>query len=231
MQSHRVWRESQRGLTIYAGHALFFGDIGGAAGGEGQRSQFLPLFLGTLQVPGEQGMDGYRGGSWRWWGSCTQLGNEETVLVLPALGKTTCWSQEHLKQLSPAAYSNICTCSDQGKPHQPASHLLSWCFELTTSLYHEPVLNGKQTGTDIASNTVHFKINASQQQERHVVDLVKAERNPTQKEIDLVSLVRNLSKSWVGKRGVLPTPASDWAAAVAAANFCLSLSGAVTAVC
>ena len=50
-------------------------------------------------------------------------------------------------------------------------------------------------GTGVAPNTVHCKINASQQQQGKPVDLVKVERNPAQQEIALVSLVRNLSKS------------------------------------
>lgn len=41
-------------------------------------------------------------------------------------------------------------------------------------------------GTGITPNTVHFKINASQQQQRKTVSLKKVERNPTQKEIAFV---------------------------------------------
>lgn len=49
--------------------------------------------------------------------------------------------------------------------------------------------------TGIAPYKVHFKINASQQQQGKTASLEKVERNPAQKEIALIWLARNFSKS------------------------------------
>lgn len=55
---------------------------------------------------------------------------------------------------------------------------------------------------------------------------------PAQKEVVLVSLVRNLSKSWIGNWRVLPSSASKWTLPSSVATiFCLCLYGALTAVC
>lgn len=189
MQSHPVWWESWRGQD------LLFSDTEGTAGDGGTEGGSSPFFLAWLRLPGEQGVGtevapgggeaaAHRAGEGR--DSACAPGTREEALLDSGTFKAafSCCLFQYPYFLRSGEVSPTCL-----------SHLLSQCSELITSLYYKPVLKGKQTGTGIAPNTVHFKINASQQQEGKLVILVKAERNPTQKEIALVSLVRKLSKS------------------------------------
>lgn len=148
---------------------VFFSFIGGTAGNEGQNSWFFLIFLDiTVDTRGlrNQGWSDF----WRWWISSTRGWKLRDCTCAPDALKDTLLESGAFKAPFSSFYPNICIPSDQQKTCLCACLV---CFHVWSKniFLSWAVLKRKHMGIGIAPNTVHFKINAGQQQQGKTVSL------------------------------------------------------------